>query len=67
MIECGEFDGDLTDFAECAVCWTDTRLRCGDCGDPVCANCQSCRNGCETKPRPTIGNWEFTAFVIPAA
>ena len=27
MIECGEFDGDLSDFAECAVCWTDTRLR----------------------------------------
>jgi hypothetical protein len=56
MLECESFSETLTDFAECAVCWTDTRLRCADCGDPVCHNCEVCRNGCAaTVPPPIAG------------
>ena len=59
MIERGEFGELLNDFAECAVCWTDTGLRCSPCGDPVCQNC-ACPNGCDTGPLESPGAWDPT-------
>jgi len=51
-----DHDGDMPslhdhidNYAECAVCRTDTLLLCSPCGDPVCANC-CCPNGCEAAP-----------------
>src|SRR4051812_39801022 len=40
-------DEVFNDYAECAVCRTDTPRLCSPCGDPVCENCR-CPNGCET-------------------
>jgi len=40
-------DEMFSDYAECAVCRTDTPRLCSPCGDPVCENC-GCPNGCET-------------------
>jgi hypothetical protein len=39
-------DSHIDNYAECAVCRTDTLLLCSPCGDPVCPNCR-CPNGCE--------------------
>jgi hypothetical protein len=46
---------DLTkdDYAECAVCRTDTLRFCSPCGDPVCANCR-CPNGCEDEAEEAV-------------
>lgn len=38
-------DSHVDNYAECAVCRTDTLLLCSPCGDPVCGNCR-CPNGC---------------------
>jgi len=67
MLQGGEFEDSGTDFAECAVCWTDTQLRCGDCGDPVCHNCAHCPNGCRAKTRPSMISWEWLPFAAAAA
>ena len=39
-------DPHIDNYAECAVCRTDTLLLCSPCGDPICSNCR-CPNGCE--------------------
>ena len=52
-----------TEYAECAVCRSDTRQLCSPCGDPVCHNC-ACPNGCEAITAGVVetlsGRAEFT-------
>jgi hypothetical protein len=66
MIECGESVEAFGDFAECAVCWSDTRLTCATCGDPVCHNCEVCPNGCHARMPPLLTGWMSMPLALPA-
>jgi hypothetical protein len=52
--------------SECAVCWSDTAVRCSPCGDPVCHNCH-CPNGCDRAVLGIADEWWREAQTVIAA